>query len=423
MARLTLKKLWWTLVPVAAGTSALIATSCGAITDALIEHYAANLVQQPLVTNSDGQDANSPYKLADNLTYSLQFKAGSTMHWGTGWLFDYAVDTNNSTSTFTGYFATNLHVAQFAPSATEFALGKRTNSSTTITYENISGTGSSTTTNKTPQVVYTGMRVAQNSSDNGFVDFAVLEVQIQTSSTAYTNWINNSKTALDAIAKSSYTNLFADPNNTNNDLSLQRAFIGAYPAQTNVATSSTSTGGTNNQTTTTPQAWTINEIASPTPTFRGQTFDTNDTAKALRIQNENGTDVIFKGGKYDTFDVSVANSRVSESVVYNGVAAYQEGPGYVIDNSNLKPGASGAAVFNADKKIIGIYFGAWTLNNEDVQFGLMQPLIVNEQMVRSDPNAYAIGTYDLIAGATNSYHQALIKANKSTYLFPLQTTS
>lgn len=415
MKRKARKRLLLALLPAAAAAAGAAAASCSQVIDAIVAANAQDLTLHALRVNE--APAGTPYALADELSYSLLFYndgTGQTAS-GTGWLFDYLRDA--AAGSWTGYFGTNLHVGQYADKSkteygwSKFALGKRT-SGGSVLYRDA----------PFPAAFYAGTGVSAESA-NGFVDFAVLKVTLPTDSLAYTEWAQPSVAALEAAAKGDYANLFYVPPQSGGagaDLSALRAFTGGYPVTGSAPAAqypwAQLTAGANN-----PQ-WTINELAGGTPTYAGEPFDANDIAASLGIADQSGDLVSFRDGKYDTFDVTVAESRVSESVVYGGQARYQEGPGYVMLNSNLQAGASGSSVLGADGKIMGVYFGSWNVRGQLSYFGLMQPLIVSPGMAATDPDgAYRVGAYDLIAGAYGtapSYKSALAAAGDSTYLFP-----
>lgn len=172
------------LLPVlAAGTvtaAVAVSSSCAAITNAIIDTHAKDISRKDLRQNDPGPE-NTPYPLADSLTYSLVFENGEqgssqTFNYGTGWLFDY--ETDGSAGKWVGYFGTNLHVGQFAQTAknpTAFFLGKRqplgadgSLSAATMRYVQLQAV-------PTLQYASAGFYAAAHTS---FVDFAVLRVTV-----------------------------------------------------------------------------------------------------------------------------------------------------------------------------------------------------------------------------------------------------
>lgn len=200
------------------------------------------------------------------------------------------------------------------------------------------------------------------------------------------------------------------------DLTGKKAFIGGYPLNTG-ADYPIYPDGVSPQSSSGNPVWTINDLQAG-GTYSGQAYDVDDQAAGLGIKDQNNRDVKFSAGRYDTLKVPTADSRISEGVVYNGVTFVQDGPGYVMLNSNMQGGASGSAVFDAAGTIAGVYFGAWSIGGQELEFGLMQPLVVTPSMASADPQIYTMGAYDLIAGKvvpTGSYRSSL---TAPTYLFP-----
>ncbi|WP_033160245.1 DUF31 family putative serine protease [Mycoplasmoides alvi] len=395
--------------------------------------------------------ANTPYEIAHDLEYSLMMdnsKDGlnKSRVFGTGWLFDYKDNGSNCTC----YFGTNLHVADallnpndnpsyLSPSLLNvknyanvittraFYLGKYsvvTNDGTpgTTSYYEVGSFNPITKTNSLPKTQFAATDfykpiISSNLEglglmNNYYVDFAVISVNINTSSYLYQNLIQKSINRLNQLVDNNETSSKLDKifpvQIINKDfLNSYRSYIAGYPY---MSTAQYSTNLQPNLYELGSGFWTVNEPlnSSGQPTnsnYQGQSYDTNQNSKAIG---------------FPTYIPGVYFPQLLDwSLSYHGTSYKQQGVGYVINNSNLSGGSSGSLNLNQNNEIMGIYFGTWSYKTgssnvtQEVPYGLSQPLRASNKS-----NYQIFSSYDLIVGNENTINSYKSSLNgEQTWLF------
>lgn len=388
-------------------------------------------VKTPSTSTGERLPWFSRFAQADQASASSQTSYSAV--YGTGWLFDYGL--NSATGEWTGYFATNLHVADALMRADdnsgyayngadgdektiEFFLGK---------YDDSDGPLASSP----DQITYVQLKslpktqwAATNfyaGSSKTYADFAVLAVTVDPmaggdESALYQQWISPSVQELNTLTggqgaqSGDYANLFATDET---GLSGQDAFVAGYPAMDVNAADVRYRTGANQFNFGTNGVWKVNVPTDDPKDVQGQPFDTADTSPWGKT---NGGGQITHGGLYDAAQVSTF------TLTYHGVTYQQNGLGAVIDDSNLGEGSSGSMVLNQGGNVMGIYFGTMQINGEgdESTYGIMQLLVVSQTLATAVTQATGdvVKPYDLIGGTANnaSYRDSL--GGASTWLFP-----
>lgn len=465
------------------GVSAFIA-SCALIP-------VSTLIDGTKKTNSLAlpKDPNNLYSKIHNLSFSVQInntgginstssniKTKSSSTFGTSWLFDWKQDSDKPSGTsgdinFVGYFATNLHVADalinpndnpkylaswVIKDQTSFEGINVTNSFYIGRYDvgndkelNSLNNNSNITYYKLPtlpKTFYTATNFINLGDTNydktpPYIDFAVLEISIKKyakpispdqihENEIYDNWIAPAVSDLSSIPggyKSlfNYNDYFSD-SGKNNPFP-KNIYIGGYPyyqwSTDQQVKDPYYIDGYKSDFKGTP-AWTINSI-------KGEK-DNGQSSKADSISSKWRDESIRSDAAVYTANTK---GRAGTTLNYHGVIYRQYGLVYIVNNSNLKSGASGSLslIESSDgktPKIFGIYFGTIILKNSgssneststESTSGLVFDLILPS--VSSYLSDIGVKTYDLIAGNTNmktcGSYKANLDANKiSTHLFP-----
>lgn len=419
--------------------------------------------------------ASTPYETIHNLAFSLQFAntggqqnpgAPSTQIqsspysiFGTGWLFDWKLNSDIPDSAgnvdWTGYFATNLHVADglLNPSDGEytpcwlstgnkkgydytynFSLGKydnnsssplnSTNHNTNLTFVTLGINNSITNTLPKTQFAstnFTNSKVSVNTKPGmpAYIDFAVLAINIKYMPAATLPQqvaINNVYDYWIKPAMSTLTTLYPK-NATNPDLTYQDLFdstsyvselkpdpgniyIGGYPFYNSAADPyypfvAPPVSGS--------PVWTIN-VDQNASVSDGQPIDTTDESGASGPLTPNG---IFNSNAYSNFMLN-----------YHGVDYKMYGIGYIVNDSNLAGGSSGSMALTKNNKLLGIYFGTLADNaGNESSVGLLEGLVVPEVPTQLS-TMFKISPYDLIGWSSTS--TTITNQNKS-YLSSLKT--
>lgn len=435
------------------------------------------------------EDPNNLYSKIHDLSFSVQInntgginsfsssdKVKSSSTFGTSWLFDWKQDSEKPITAggdinFTGYFATNLHVANvlinpndnpqyLAPwlkDQTSFDSFNVTNSFYLGRYDvsedknlNSSVHNSNITYYKLPTLPKTFYTATDfiNLSDPSYgettppyIDFAILEVyitkyagpktieQIQENE-IYDNWIAPAVSDLKSIPggyKSlfNYNDYFSDSGKSNPFP--KNIYIGGYPFY----------------------EWSVDQqVADPyyidgyKSEFKGSSAWTINSITGEKDDGQpSDTDSISSNWKDDSIrsDASVylANTkkRAGLTLNYHGKTYRQYGLVYIVKSSNLKSGASGSLSLiegpdGKTPKILGIYFGTIISkisgsNGESTSIestsGLVFDLILPS--VSSYLADIGVKPYDLIAGNAymnpNGSYKARLETDKTyTNLFP-----
>lgn len=430
--------------------------------------------------------ASTPYETIHNLAFSLQFAntggqqnpgAPSTQIqsspysiFGTGWLFDWKLNSDIPDSAgnvdWTGYFATNLHVANglLNPSDNEdyipswlktgdkkgydytynFSLGKFDNDSssplnsinhnTNLTFVTL-GTNN-LVSNSLPKTQFastnfTNSNVSVNTKPGmlavkypAYIDFAVLAINIKympavtlpqqvAINNVYKYWIKPAMSTLKTLYPKNATN----PDLTYQDLFDSTSYvselkpdpgniyIGGYPFYNSAANPYYPFAA---PPVSGSPVWTIN-VDQNASVSDGQPIDTMDESGASGPLTPNG---IFNSNAQSNFMLN-----------YHGVDYKMYGIGYIVNDSNLAGGSSGSMALTKDNKLLGIYFGtlADSAGNES-SVGLLEGLVVPKVPAELS-NIYKISPYDLIGWSSAS--TTITNQNKSyfsslklpTYLF------
>ena len=434
----------------------------------------------------------SVYQIAHNLTFSLQFdnsggyhpsgsdnknerineRKGPYSEFGTGWLFDWNLDSTtpdeNGNFTWTGYFATNVHVVDgllnkddgdiYTPSwlrvgsighnsqgdqTTAFSLGKFDNSPSTLNSLQNNANITSIPLSTLPKTFYTGLNFYNKKvnvspykntilNDNFYLDFAVLAISIKYFQTpindqqqheklVYENWIVPAMEILkNHYGPDAYTRLFDNTNlineyNNSGKTSQNDYAIGGYPVYRSNSDQNippphytnrrVGLDGNHIGNPNGSPAWTINTSNNNLNT-QGQKLATNNEQQNLSAPDQSGL-------------YSFGSKISSQTLYYHGEKYLQYGLGYVIDNSNLQGGSSGSAIFStkpndsSKSKISAIYFGTFKPKNfgKDSKIGLGMALIVpeyNRGKIRADFYENLI-PYNLLAG--NQYMNNATKSD------------
>lgn len=425
--------------------------------------------------------SNTPYETIHNLEFSLQFsntggeqnpgapksqiQSDSYSVYGTGWLFDWKLDSDkpdtNGNINWTGYFATNLHVAnallnqsdgEYTPSwltagpksgkdyTFNFSLGKydndpnsplsSTNKNTNLTYVTLGVNNKYGNSLPTTQFAATnfmnGLKLNGKDPQTGaltsyltYIDFAVLAVNISyipasispaqiAINDVYKYWIEPAMQTLKTLYPQ---------NTTNNDLTYKELFdatpylnqikpnpgniyIGGYPFYNSANKPYYPFVGVGNQGS---PVWTINADKDAS-VYNGQPIDINDESRASGPLTPNG--------------IYNANSQVNFVLNYHGVTYKMYGIGYIVNDSNLAGGSSGSMALTSKNKLLGIYFG--TLSDDsgnESPVGLLEGLIVPE-VPTTLSTMFNMSPYDLIGWSTTS---TLIKNQSRSYFSSLKS--
>ncbi|WP_027119727.1 MIP family Ig-specific serine endopeptidase [[Mycoplasma] testudinis] len=414
---------------------------------------------------------NSPYEFIHKLSFSLQFNNSGGYNAsteakgekrnddpyglvGTGWLFDYEPLKNNSLGkVWTGYFATNLHVAEGLLNPNDNALyqppqnpNQATKTDTTQSfllrrYDSSDNSLLSSVSNRSdltsvrlqniPKTMFAATNFTQSkiNGQDPYIDFAVLQIKFQITTNAlttsqiaenaaYSGWILPATRILDDL-KAKNESLFDLTNYTeSNTLNQQTAYLGGYPSIYPGTRVWNSSNRVRRLLRSDSSLWTINSNSNETDSrgLSGQRFDLENNEFLNRGRNSG----VVNG---------MTNNLISQSrhQVYHGNDYKGYGVGYAIENSNLGKGSSGSALLNQDNKIMGIYWGtiSRTINGikNEVPIGLADAISLN-----INPNSangsrlinQGMQSYNLITGAPNmtkSYRQALSEQGIKTLLF------
>lgn len=435
------------------------------------------------------KDSNNLYSKIHDLSFSVQInntgginssspsgKVKSSSTFGTSWLFDWKQDSEKPISdggdiNFTGYFATNLHVANLlinpednpqylAPWLTKgkpfdsldktdsFYLGrydvsenKTLNSSvhnSNITYYKLP---------TLPKTFYTATDFI-NLGDPSYgetppyIDFAVLEICITKyadpkndpnkiqENEIYDNWIVPAINDLKSFPSGydslfNYTDYFSDSGKSNSFP--KNIYIGGYPfyewsVDQQVADPYYIDGyksefkGSS--------AWTINSITGEKDD--GQPSDTDSISSNWKDES-----IRSDGSVY----LANTKKRAGLTLNYHGKTYRQYGLVYIVKSSNLKSGASGSLSLiegsdGKNPKILGIYFGTIISkisgsNGESTSIESTSGLVFDLILPKVSSYLADIGVkpYDLIAGNDdmnpNGFYRARLETEKTyTHLFP-----
>lgn len=432
------------------------------------------------------KDPNNLYSKIHDLSFTVQInntgglntssptgKTTNSSTFGTSWLFDWKQDSQKPDASgdinFVGYFATNLHVANLlinpddnpkylAPwvkDKTSFDGIDVTKSFYIGRYDVTQDTNLNSLKHDSnityyklptlPKTFYTATDFMDLSDPSynvtpPYVDFAVLEISItryakptgvnQTQENEiYDNWIVPAVSDLQSISggyKSlfNYNDYFSD-SGKNNPFP-KNIYIGGYPFYEWSADQQVKDpyyiDGYKSDFKGTP-AWTINSIKGA---------DDNGQPSAADSISSNWRDEAIR----PDIAVYIANTkkRAGLTLNYHGKVYRQYGLVYIVNQSNLKSGASGSlslieASDNKTPKILGIYFGTIVLKapgsdgestNIESSSGLVFDLILPK--VSSYLSEIGVKPYDLIAGnsSMNGSYKSELDLNKiSTHLFPV----
>lgn len=426
---------------------------------------------------------NNPYKIIHDLTFSFRFNnSGGIQHnngasgtdkkpikpsekpysvSGTGWLFDWKLnsekpDTNGNIN-WTGYFATNLHVADGllnpadgdnTPSwldkrsllanydhTENFSLGKYDNSNDilssvnknqNITYVNIGNY--SFTENTLPKTQFasanfTNSTLSRQDPKTGsvtqyqtYVDFAVLAINIRYHSNPHNfrhRMENNVWNYWIRPAMQTIENTYPE-NSTNKDLTYQELFdttpylvqnnprfdniyIGGYPFYNADQISNLVEKKLAFKSRPGP-IWTINSKQSSN-NFVGEPVDTNNLSKITGMDLPQGI-----------YNANYLSNFITE---YHGQTYKNYGIGYAVVDSRLGSGASGSMGLNSKNKLLGIYYGGLkSSDNNQASVGLLDGLIVNE-VPKNISEEFKFSPYDLIGWS--SANTLITNQNKSYF--------
>lgn len=438
---------------------------------------------------------DTTYKIIHDLTFSFRFtNTGGLQHdngssgtdnkltkhsdkaysvFGTGWLFDWKLNSDkpddNGNIDWTGYFATNLHVAdgllnpsdgEYTPSwfkrgilathdhTDKFYLGKYDNSNGPLSSTNakvpknmtfVNVGDHSFTENTLPKTQFAstnftnsllprkGPTTGSTTQYQTYVDFAVLAINIKylpaTTNNARQSAINNVYKYWIEPALQTLKNTYPE-NSTNKDLTYQELFdttsylveskpnfgniyIGGYPFYNadEIAELVQKKLVFNSRPT---PIWTINS-SDLSNNFIGEPVDTNNISTITGKELPKG---IYNANYFSNF--------ITE---YHGQSYKNYGIGYAVIDSRMGSGASGSMGLNSQNKLLGIYFGGLKRDdNNQNSVGLLGGLIVN-QVPNNLPDEYKFSPYDLIGWS--SANKLITNQNKSyfsslkspTYLF------
>lgn len=419
--------------------------------------------------NSGGFQHNNGSSGTDNKPIKRSDKAYSVF--GTGWLFDWKLNSDqpddNGDINWTGYFATNLHVAggllnpsdgEYTPSwlkrsilegydrTESFYLGKYDNSNDPLSSVNrsqnmtfVSIGNHSFTENTLPKTQFasanfTNSLLSKKDPETGsvteyqtYVDFAVLAINIKYSNklvvTSSQRMQNNVWNYWIRPAMQTLKNTYPE-NLTNKDLTYQELFdttsylieskpnfgniyIGGYPFYNADEISDLAQKKLAFKSRPGP-IWTINS-SGLSNNFIGQPVDTNNISTITGIDLPNG---IYNANYFSNF--------ITE---YHGQSYKNYGVGYAVIDSRIGSGASGSMGLNSKNKLLGIYYGGLKSKDSDqAAVGLLGGLIVN-QVPKNLDKEYKFDPYDLIGWS--SANKLITNQNKSyfsslkfpTYLF------
>lgn len=435
---------------------------------------------------------NTAYKIIHDLSFSLKFNnTGGFQHdngssgtdnkpikphdkpysvSGTGWLFDWKLNSDQPDKegniNWTGYFATNLHVADgllnpsdggYTPSwlknriltnydlTDTFDLGKYDNSNDSlssvnktqnITYVNIGDYSFSKNTLPKTQFAsanFTNSLLSKKDPETGsiteyqtYVDFAILAINVRYYSiplnvsqrmqnNVWNYWIRPAMQTLQntypenlANKDFTYQELF-DPTSylIESKPNFGNVYIGGYPFYSADEISNLSQKKLAFNSRPSP-IWTINSSGLSNK-FIGQPIDTNNISTITGRQLPNG---IYNANYFSNFITK-----------YHGQSYKNYGIGYAVLNSRMRSGASGSMSLNSKNKLLGIYYGGLkTSDSDQAAVGLVSSLIVNEVPKNLDEE-YKFDPYDLIGWS--STNKLITNQNKSyfsslkspTYLF------
>lgn len=444
--------------------------------------------------------ANTPYAVAHDLSFSLRFinsggynanKDGNgsqpfkNLHsytaTGTSWLFDYNTEKISTDKGFiwTGYFATNIHVAdgllntddndpykppkptvnkeQKLDTTVQFSLGKFDNSNhpllsstlheTYLSYVKLKNLPKTqfaainffdAKTKVKVRSLLTGDVVDTSKREedfNPYIDFAVLAISInvvnepltfqeEAEKAVYDSWITPAITRLNTFKsgksedQTTKKSLFDDTNYIHSDrLKEMRGFVAGYPVLHGFKEPyNVEALGLEKRSIGSSPIWSLNSYGNNLD--QGQPFDVKNKWDCFREWTDYGTPL----GMY--------NQRLSRNWVqeFRGKKYRQYGFSYVLHNTNLSGGSSGSMLLNQNNQIMGIYFGTFGLidpqgNNISLSLGLANALRmdINPNTKRGRAlTEIGLKSYDLINGTDqmiNSYKTSLGN-NKDTFLYP-----
>lgn len=435
---------------------------------------------------------NTVYKIIHDLSFSLKFNnTGGFQHnngssgtdnkpikphdkpysvSGTGWLFDWKLNSDQADKdgniNWTGYFATNLHVADgllnpsdgdYTPSwlkkriltnydlTDTFDLGKYDNSNgplssvnkpQNMTYVNIGDYSFAKNTLPKTQFAsanFTNSLLSKKDPETGsiteyqtYVDFAVLAINVRHYSiplnfsqrmenNVWNYWIRPAMQTLKSIYPENLSNkdltyqeLFdTTPYLIESKPNFGNVYIGGYPFYSADEISNLAQKKLAFNSRPSP-IWTINSSGLSNK-FIGQPIDSNNISTITGRDLPNG---IYNANYFSNF--------ITE---YHGQSYKNYGIGYAVLNSRMRSGASGSMSLNSKNKLLGIYYGGLKTSDSDQSaIGLVSSLIVNEVPKTLDEE-YKFDPYDLI-GWSNT-NKLITNQNKSyfsllkspTYLF------
>lgn len=398
-------------------------------------------------TNPDpSQPTTSPVNPGGIL--GLQAASAKTQYssaFGTGWLFDYKLDS--SQQTWTGYFGTNLHVADELMRADDnqpyaytganndeqtiqFYLGKFDNTGNEFDSQKGVTNGQSTYVqiSTLPKTQFASINFYKN--NNGtivgttaatYADFAVIAVTLNLATSrydqkVYNDWIKPSVRQLQTLAattsgdRGDASKLFHASALESGDFSTSTAAIAGYPAVTDGQAKFIQTQSGPSFKIDSHGEWTINQPVSQTTQPEGQAFD---------VQNKSPWKSIQTKGVFN------ANNSANFKLTYHGVEYQQTGLGAVVNESNLGAGSSGSMALDNNNAWLGIYYGTMDLSDEqgsagsgkqaptESDYGVLQLLYVSQKL------ATQMGTlpYDLISGTTNNNGYKDSLGSTTTWLF------
>ncbi|WP_027119812.1 DUF31 family putative serine protease [[Mycoplasma] testudinis] len=381
----------------------------------------------------------TPYEAAHDLEFSFEFDNTGGFNldpermanpdrnspyfiFGTGWLFDWDTTStkpvnNNGDINWTGYFATNLHVAdallksddgiytpswlspngQGGDSTIGFSLGKLYNQNPGFLNSNANGANlTSVPLSTLPSTFYTATNyyqpnrtVAASQPDrNIYTDFAVLQIQIhyrknpinnqqRGESEAYQNWIEPAMNLI-SLMGANYTSFFdskdyisLNKNKTPIHPLPTQIYAGGYPfysmgdtfgnvSPPHYTSNSRTVSGANFGNPTGSPAWTIN--AKKTKDEANGSLTYTPPGLVSKSQTDEFTDNnpnTSVDGTYSPYDPNLPletnnpNVPKATTLFYHGVQYVQYGLGYIVSDSNLAGGASGTMILHQDSNPAG----------------------------------------------------------------------
>lgn len=409
---------------------------------------------------------DTPYEIINKLSFSLiianrggrndndklgetEGRRGPYFAYGTGWLFDYnrnPLENPDGSFNWTGYFATNLHVANstlnpnetnpnYLAPAFKNPLWWKNSDYTQSFYLNRYDPNLHEESSKpsdpflprteprvhgvkltyipTTQFAAIGLQNEATTLEGNrfYLDFAVLKVVIRFTKNPstlselaedllYESWIKPAVKTLDDYYFNQNVSFFDTTNYLQSGLSNINGYIGGYPVKD-------SRNGFSAK-----PVWTINADHNAKQ-FDGQPIDNSGTSGFERVTNSPINGLIN--------NTSVPNFTFN----FRGEKYHKTGVSYYVKNSNLGGGSSGSVLLAQNTRTkktaqaLGIYFG--TLASQEggeSSYGFADALFLNTNT--NNKNIYknqGLFSYDLINGKNQSY-KANLGPDEDTKMFP-----